>query len=108
MLSGAVQVLSHNGENLNWLNAETGDFVHIPGGMKHAFRNRSAEPVVQLITTTPKLGRFFLEIGKPISFGMPPKAPTPDELQRFATVAAGYRYWLGTPEENVAVRISLF
>jgi uncharacterized RmlC-like cupin family protein len=46
MLSGAVQVLSHDGENLNWLNAEKGDFVYIPGGAKHAFRNRSAEPVV--------------------------------------------------------------
>ena len=105
MLSGAVQVLSEDRDGFSWLDVKPGDFVQVPGNSKHAFRNTSIEPVVQLITTTPKLGRFFQEIGRRVTPGASPPAPTPEELQRFARVAAKYGYWHGSPEENAAVGI---
>lgn len=104
LLSGAVQVLAQPGENFEWLDVNPDSFVQIPSGAKHAFRNTSSEPVVQLITTTPKLGRFFQEIGRPVTPGVLPPPPTPDELEHFMRVAAHYHYWLGSPTEAVAER----
>jgi signal transduction histidine kinase len=54
--------------NFEWLEATPSAFVHVPGGAKHAFRNISGEPVLQLVTTTPELGWFFEEIGRPVVF----------------------------------------
>jgi quercetin dioxygenase-like cupin family protein len=107
VLSGVVQVLSHRREAFEWLEVQTGDFVHVPGGAKHAFRNGSSAPVVQLITTTPRIGRFFKEIGKPAMPGKTHGPPAAEELRHFVEVSARYGYWLGSPEENAAIGISL-
>ena len=74
LLSGVVQVLSQSAQNFEWLDVKPGDFVHVPSGAKHAFRNIGTEPAVQLITTTPRLGRFFREVGRPIKPRGPPVA----------------------------------
>ena len=105
VLSGAVQVLSDQESDFKWLDARQGDFVHIPGNAKHAWRKTSSEPVQCLITTTPEIGRFFQEVGRPVVAGYRPHPPTPRELDHFARVAAQYRHWLGTQAENAAVGI---
>jgi quercetin dioxygenase-like cupin family protein len=107
LLSGSVQVLSQKDDSFEWLTANAGEFVHVSGGAKHAFRNTSSEPVVELITTTPKIGRFFQEVGKPLTPGASPKPPTPEDIQRFMQVSASYHYWNASPEENAAVGIFL-
>lgn len=84
-LSGTVQVLSQNEDRFDWFDVKSGDFVQISGGTKHAFRNTSSEPVVPTGATS-----------------------ATEDLQRFARVAAEYEHWLGSPEENAAVGISLF
>jgi mannose-6-phosphate isomerase-like protein (cupin superfamily) len=105
VLSGEVQVLTeHSGES-RWLPAKTGDVIQIPSGAVHAFRNQSKRPVEQLIVTTPRLGRFFREIGRPMSDAG--TAPRPEELQNFNTTSARYAYWLASPEENAAAGINL-
>ncbi len=108
LLSGNVQVLSECNGRFEWVEARPGDFVQVPANAKHAFRNASSTPAVQLITTTPTLGNFLREVGRPHTAGQPSLPPTPDDLQRLARVVARYRYWLGSPEENAAVGISLF
>ena len=107
LLSGAIQALAQRGENIEWLNVKPGGFVHVPSGAKHAWRNTSSEPAVQLITTTANLGRFFQEIGRTATPGTLPAPPTPDDLQHFARVAAKYQYCLGSPAENASVGINL-
>jgi hypothetical protein len=106
VLSGAVQVLAERGGGLQWLDVAEGDFIDIPGGAKHAFRNESDGPVVQLITTTSTLGRFFQEIGRLVTGVLQPP-PTPEDIERFTQVAARYGYWLASPEENAAAGIPL-
>lgn len=106
-LSGTVQVISEQNGTLEWLDVTPGDFVRVPGNAKHAFRNLSNEPVVQLIVTTPRLGRFFQELGKPFVPGAPPRKPAPDVLEHFLRVSADYGYWNASPEENAAIGISL-
>ena len=106
--SGEVEVLMQRTDRLEWIKARSGEFIRVPGGSKHAFRNVSQEPCRQLITTTGKLGHFFQEIGRRIVPGEPLGPPTPEVLRHFLQVAAKYGYWLGSPEENAAIGISLF
>jgi mannose-6-phosphate isomerase-like protein (cupin superfamily) len=73
-----------------WVRLGAGDIFHVPGNETHGFRNPSDEPVVTLITTTVRIGRFFQEIA-----GAP--------LEEFIAVAERYGHWLATPEENAAV-----
>jgi quercetin dioxygenase-like cupin family protein len=108
VISGDIQVLSEAGGDAHWITARPGDFIEVPSKAKHAFRNSSQHPVVQLITMTSKLGRFFQEVGRPINQGATVSPPLPDELQRFLKTAERYGYWLATPEENALVGISLF
>jgi len=106
VVSGRAQALSQRGDRYEWLDVKPGDFIHIPSGAKHAHRNVSNEPVVELITTTPKLGRFFQEVGRAITHGAPLPPPTREQLQRFEEVAARYHYWMGSPAENAALGIA--
>ena len=108
VLSGDVEVLSDEGGKTHWITAGPGDFIEVPSNAKHAFRNRSQHPVIQLITTTSKLGRFFQEVGRPVTLDETVGTPSPDEIRRFLKIAERYGYWLATPEENAAVGISLF
>jgi quercetin dioxygenase-like cupin family protein len=99
LISGTVQAFAPRGNSFEWQQVRPGEFVHVPSNVRHAWRNTSGEPAVQLVTTTPKIGRFFQEIGRPVKGGTPLPPPTPDELQRFALVAAKYNYWIGSPRK---------
>jgi quercetin dioxygenase-like cupin family protein len=108
VLSGKVEVLTEKEGKTHWIAAGPGDFIEVPSGAKHGFRNRWQHPVVQLITTTSKLGRFFQEIGRSISQGANGNPFSPDQLQHFLQISERYGYWLATPEENTAAGISVF
>jgi quercetin dioxygenase-like cupin family protein len=108
VLSGEIEVLSEEGGNARWIKAGPGDFIEVPSNAKHGFRNRSQRPVVQLITTTSKLGRFFQEIGRSINQNANVSPRLPEEIQQFLITAERYGYWLATPEENAVFGISLF
>ena len=81
------------------------DFVEVPSKVKNAFRNRSQHPVINLVFTTSKHGRYFQEIGRPAASWDRIRPPTLDEIQHFVKTAALYGYWLATPEENASVGI---
>jgi hypothetical protein len=77
----------------------------VPAGAPHAWRNVTNEPLVNLVITTKRLGRFFQETGRPASIAQKPV--TPEDLARFAAVCEKYGYWIATPEENAAVGIKM-
>jgi hypothetical protein len=60
---------------------------------------------VTLIITSGRLGRFFQEIGGPVTDE--PQSATPEELAHFLEIAATYGHWTATPEEHIAVGIRL-
>src|ERR1700724_622248 len=92
IISGTQQVLVTGENGLEWHDA-------------HAHRNVSNEPAVELIITTARLGRFFQEIGRPVTDSLAP--PTPEEFAHFIDVAVSYGYVLGSPEDNAAVGITV-
>ena len=105
LLAGSQQVLTQQAGGLQWIDAHAGDYVRIPPGTMHAHRNVSSEPAVDLVITTPRLGRFFEEIGQPVT--ATPEPPSPERFERFVATAIASGYVFGTPEENAAVGIEL-
>jgi quercetin dioxygenase-like cupin family protein len=107
VLSGNIEVLVEVGGKLHWVEAGAGDLVEIPSNAKHAFRNRSKNPVLNLLFTTSKHGRYFQEIGRPVASAESVRPPAQDEIQHFLKTARRYGYWFATPEENASVGITL-
>lgn len=105
ILSGSIEGLRQAEEGYQWIEVNAGDYVHVPGDAPHAWRNVSGKPVITLIITTKRIGRFFQEVGKPVTGR--PQPPTPEELAHFAAVSARYGYWNATPEENAAAGIQM-
>lgn len=107
VLSGEVQALVQTEDGLEWEILRPGDFVHISGGAKHAWRNVSREPTETLIVCTAKLGSALREMGQLASNGGK-HIPTKEDIQRLMEISERYGYWLASREENAAVGISLF
>jgi mannose-6-phosphate isomerase-like protein (cupin superfamily) len=105
IVSGTQQVLIETDEGTVWVDARAGDHVRVTGSALHAHRNVHAEPAVDLIVTTARMGRMFREIGRP--FTGTPLPVTPEALAHFMEVSARYGIRLGTPEQNAAVGIDL-
>jgi mannose-6-phosphate isomerase-like protein (cupin superfamily) len=95
--SGGAEALAGPDGRRAWVGLRPGDLFHVPGHTPHAFRNTGSEPVVMLVTTTARIGRFFREAG----------SATGDPLAAFLAAAERYGYWNATPEENAAIGLSL-
>ncbi len=102
VLSGELECLRQDATGHEWIVAKVGDYIHVPGGARHAWRNVSNKPAIALLFTTQKMEHFFREVGRPIGLLQP---PTPDELARFAAISDKYGYWNASPEENEQVGI---
>jgi len=102
VLSGELEAYTEN----SWRTVKAGETVDIPANVKHAWRNASHETVSLLIVSTVKMGEFFTEIGRPADTVVP-GPPSMEVVRHFVEVAMAYGYWLGTPEENASIGISL-
>jgi quercetin dioxygenase-like cupin family protein len=49
VISGEMQALKQDVKSYEWLVAKVGDYVHVPGGALHAWRNVSTEPAILFI-----------------------------------------------------------
>jgi quercetin dioxygenase-like cupin family protein len=106
VLSGEAKLFLENGQGFAEQTVTPGDFVEIPRGSKHAWRNRSHRPFETLSTVTARLGRALREMGRPVAES-DGRLPTQDDIRRFVEVSMRYGYWLGTPKENEELGISL-
>ena len=105
VISGEVLALRKGAHGYESIACKAGEYIRVPSGVPHGWRNVSSEPFVTLVITTPTLGKFFLEAGRPIEEA--PQPPTSDDFARFANVSAKYGYWNASPEENAAAGIRL-
>jgi quercetin dioxygenase-like cupin family protein len=107
ILSGTIEVLIEDGGKMSWVEASAGNLIEIPSRAKHAFRNRSRHPVINLLHTTSEHGRYFQEIGRPATSGESVSPPAPDEIERLLKTARHYGYWFATPAENASVGLTI-
>jgi quercetin dioxygenase-like cupin family protein len=105
VISGEALALRQGAQRYETTAHKTGDYVRVPSGVRHGWRNVSSEPFVSLIITTPTLGKFFLEAGRPVEQASQP--PTSDDFARLANTSAKYGYWNAGSEENAAVGIAV-
>ena len=49
VLTGTKQVLTLDGGPAEWVDVRAGDYVHVPRGTRHAHRNVSDEPLIELV-----------------------------------------------------------
>jgi mannose-6-phosphate isomerase-like protein (cupin superfamily) len=77
ILLGRVRIFDGTG----WIETEPGDFVHVPPGGIHAFRNESGEPASMLIHFAPGAPReaYFEGLARWATEGR----PDPDEADAF-------------------------
>jgi mannose-6-phosphate isomerase-like protein (cupin superfamily) len=66
ILSGTVRIY----DGSQWIDAKQGDFVHVPEGGIHAFRNESGEPATMLLHFAPGAPREGYFEGLPTLPGM--------------------------------------
>ena len=107
VLNGSLEVFQAVGPSAGWQTVNAGEVVSIPGNVRHALRNTSPSPLTAIIVSKQQLYSFFRELAQPFDPNKPPVPPTPEEMQLLFQLAAKYEYWLGSPDENAAIGISL-
>lgn len=107
VLEGSVQCFRSGDGTPRWTTVGPGDAVTIPGNIRHAWRNSAPFPATMVLVTTSKMYRFLHEVTKRVDPDQPPIPPTPDQIQELFLTAARYGYWMGSPEENGAIGLSL-
>jgi len=107
-LSGEIEGFSQSRAGSQWILVRPGDVFHVPGGARHAFRNRFDKPSVAVIISTSKIGRFFREIGaRKVPGARPSGPPSEATLRHFLELSEQYGYWNATPEENAQIGLAL-
>ena len=107
VLEGSLEVYRESGQPQGWSTTQPGGVLAIPGNVKHALRNTSSTPTTVLLVTQEELYNFFRSIAKPFEVGQMPVPPSPEDMQQLFVAAAKYHYWMGSPEENATIGISL-
>ena len=107
VLEGDLEFYVDSGGQTIWANAQPGDVLNIPGGVKHAFRNTNERPVKMMTVSGRKIYEFFREIVVPFDPHQPFAPPSSEQIQRLVTAAAKYGYWMASPEENAAIGLAL-
>ena len=88
VISGEAEGMAYPCDSPTWGGLTPGEFFHVPGGARHAWRNMGQEPVEMLIVRTAKMARFFQEEGAPVQPATAPEPPSPEALQRLQAVSA--------------------
>jgi quercetin dioxygenase-like cupin family protein len=107
VLEGTVEAFQSSGGTPRWTTVGAGDTVTIPGITKRALRNSSPLPATMVLVTTSKLYEFFHEVTKRFDPDQSATPPTPIGIQEVFRAAARYGYWIGSPEENAAIGLSV-
>jgi quercetin dioxygenase-like cupin family protein len=101
LLSGAMEVYQ---EGQGWKPVRTGEVIAVEGNVKHALRNNLSESAVSIAITDAQLYYFFRELG--VRAGQPIPNST-EQIQKLLGTAERYEYWLGSPQENAQIGLSL-
>jgi len=98
ILDGAITVTVDDQEIL----AQRGDFVQLPNGSVHTFRNIRQQPARMLILLTPAgLDKFFDKYGLPMeNKSDPPPPATEEHINDILTNAATYGVHFHLPDKS--------
>jgi quercetin dioxygenase-like cupin family protein len=106
VLAGTLEIYQESGEHKGWKSVPAGQAVAVAPDVKHALRNTSSTPSSTIAVTGRGLYEFFLEVAEP-AHGGPSAPPSPEDMQRLFAAAGKYSYWMGSPEENSEIGLTL-
>ena len=107
VLGGSLEVFQTEGPSEGWQTVNAGEVVSIPGNIGHPLRNTSPSPITSITVSKQGLYSFFREIAPPFDPNRRLIPPTPEAMKQLLQVTEKYEYWLGSPDENAAIGISL-
>jgi quercetin dioxygenase-like cupin family protein len=108
VLEGSLEVYREKGRSpQGWSATQAGGVLAIPGKVKHALRNTSSTPTTVILVAQEELYNFFRSIAQPFEAGQMPAPPSAEDMQQLLAAAVKYHYWMGSPEENATIGISL-
>jgi quercetin dioxygenase-like cupin family protein len=100
LLAGSLEI---RGDENDVVDAAAGDFVFMPRGALHSFRNTGVAAARALIIITPAgFETFFGEAGAPARPGVPAPPHDAAELARILDAAPQYGFELGPPPAGPA------
>jgi quercetin dioxygenase-like cupin family protein len=95
VLEGELEILV--GEDM--FRASAGSFVHLPKGVRHAYKNVSTGPARFLTLRVPAgLEKFFEEVGKPGTDLTSPPPFEEEDIEKLLTLAPKYGVEILSPE----------
>jgi quercetin dioxygenase-like cupin family protein len=102
ILSGEMNLY----HDASWRTLKQGEFVDVLCNTKHAWRNASESTVSLLVVTTVRMGLFLRQVSSSpeVELGTQGAAT---RKERFSRLVQNYGYWLGTPEDNEAIGLSV-
>nr|WP_237539854.1 cupin domain-containing protein [Streptomyces sp. SID4917] len=96
LLSGELEISAHGRAYA----VRPGDFVFIPRGTAHRFRNNGVHTARQLLLFSPSgVDRFFLEAGQEAEPGTPPPPPEAEDLAQVASIGERYHLFQASEEQ---------
>ena len=96
MLEGELEMLDHD----RVITLRAGEFVYIPHGTRHAFKNTGTTSSRMLVFITPAgFENFLFEVGQPAKPGEMAPPLEPAEMERTAALAPRYGLELHVPAE---------
>ena len=91
LLEGQLSFARMTEAGEEWMSAEPGDCVHVPGNEWHAFRNPATQPARMLTIGMGALGAFFEEASRLLEAGGPVQGPpSPDAIQKLGLLTKKY------------------
>jgi quercetin dioxygenase-like cupin family protein len=88
-----------------WITVRAGELIDVTDGVLHGWRNRSGHTTKLMFITTVRIGKFFKEIGRPMSQST--VQMTAEDMKSLFEAATRYGYHLATPEENAQAGLNL-
>ncbi len=91
LLEGRMSFARMSGAGEEWMSAEPGDCVHVPGNEWHAFRNPATQPARMLTISMSALGAFFEEASTLLEADGPVQGPpSPDAIKKLVSLTKKY------------------
>jgi quercetin dioxygenase-like cupin family protein len=93
VLKGELEVMAAEGNEAVWAPVRPGGVVDIPGGTRHALRNRGPAPAEVLLVATMRIAGLFHDVGVPAGTA-PAGLPSDASITAFLAAARERGFWL--------------
>jgi len=93
-------------DGASWLILRQDDFADVLSNTKHAWHNKSDSSASLLVVTTVRIAVFLQQVSSPTE-NKPDNQSASTKRDHFFKLVQEYGYWIGSPEDNKAIGLSI-